>query len=177
MTTVAAPEYFTPRGIGSEWNLTCLVTGETANLMPNLSGFVESKEAGERVVAMFNGRARLDYRASEPSWIQVKVGVLPQYILVLELIHHYTQEGVICPRMIQYALTRERRVREGEKDRTDTADRLLPLYLALKYRPQGAKWDYSIAWEFERIAEAAKKLGEGELSQNIFSAIERNKVK
>lgn len=55
-------EYFTPRGVGYD-----------------LAGFVKSKEAGERIVAMFHlalsrpPKTYLDYRPSEPKWIQVKV--------------------------------------------------------------------------------------------------------
>lgn len=55
-------EYWKPRGIGYD-----------------LSGFVKSKEAGERIVAMFEKalgkkpETWLDYRESEPNWIQVKV--------------------------------------------------------------------------------------------------------
>ncbi len=55
-------EFWSPRGIGYD-----------------LSGFVKSKEAGERVVAMFHlalsrpPKTWLDYRPSEPKWIQVKV--------------------------------------------------------------------------------------------------------
>ena len=55
-------EYWSPRGIGYD-----------------LSGFVKSKEAGERIVAMFEKalgkkpETWLDFREREPNWIQVKV--------------------------------------------------------------------------------------------------------
>jgi hypothetical protein len=55
-------EFWSPRGIGYD-----------------LSGFVKSKQAGERIVKMFEdvlGRKPgtwLDYREFEPNWIQVKV--------------------------------------------------------------------------------------------------------
>ena len=55
-------EYWKPRGIGYD-----------------LSGFVKSKEAGERIVAMFEKalgkkpETWLDFREREPNWIQVKV--------------------------------------------------------------------------------------------------------
>ena len=54
-------EYWSPRGVGYD-----------------LSGFVKSKEAGERIVAMTEKvigktpKTWLDYRPSEPMWIQVK---------------------------------------------------------------------------------------------------------
>ena len=55
-------EFWKPRGIGYD-----------------LAGFVKSKEAGERIVAMFHlalsrpPKTWLDYRPHEPKWIQVKV--------------------------------------------------------------------------------------------------------
>ena len=35
--------------------------------------FVPSRETGEKIVSLFTLGARLDYRPSEPHWIQVKV--------------------------------------------------------------------------------------------------------
>lgn len=35
--------------------------------------FVPSRETGEAIVSMFEKGARLDYRPSEPKWIQVKI--------------------------------------------------------------------------------------------------------
>jgi len=55
-------EFFNPRGIGYD-----------------LAGFVKSKQAGERIIKMFEEvivtpvTTWLDYRKNEPSWIQVKV--------------------------------------------------------------------------------------------------------
>lgn len=55
-------EYWGPRGVGYD-----------------LSGFVKSKQAGERIVAMVEEvigkkpKSWLDYRKSEPTWIQVKI--------------------------------------------------------------------------------------------------------
>lgn len=104
------PEYWSPRGIGSEWNLTCLVTGKEEKLMPNISGFVRSKAAGERIVKMFNGRARLDFRTYEPNWIQVKVGVLEEHKEVLVRLQNavMTCEGMLTPEIIQWALDPEK---------------------------------------------------------------------
>ncbi|WP_327211256.1 hypothetical protein [Rhizobium leguminosarum] len=65
---------WSPRGIGSNWNIPDLVTGVAdGELHPDMSGFVGSKEEGELAVAIFGGRAFLDFRPSEPNWIQVKV--------------------------------------------------------------------------------------------------------
>lgn len=55
-------EYWSPRGVGYD-----------------LSGFVRSKEAGERIVSMIEKIIKkkpeswLDYRENEPNWIQVKI--------------------------------------------------------------------------------------------------------
>ncbi len=74
--------FFRPRGIGSECLDTCFVTGQplTSMVPPNLAAFVHSKEEGETIVGWFGGHARLDYRPSEPNWVQVKVGVVPEHL-------------------------------------------------------------------------------------------------
>jgi len=71
-------EFWTPRGVGHDGH------------SPNISGFVKSKQAGERILEMFqNARNKnnqfkdesteltentwLDYRKREPDWIQFKV--------------------------------------------------------------------------------------------------------
>jgi len=77
--------------------------------MPNVSGFVQSKEAGERVVALFNGRARLDYRTYEPNWIQVKVGCIPEHEAVLHRLCHASWgcSGMLSEDIIKWALDPE----------------------------------------------------------------------
>ncbi len=103
------PEYWHTRGIGSDWNLTCLATGEQQRLMPNISGFVHSREAGERVVMLFGGRARLDFRPSEPNWIQVKVGAVEQHKDVLGRLGaaSYACGGMIDADVIAWAVDPE----------------------------------------------------------------------
>lgn len=55
-------EWWNPRGVGYD-----------------LSGFVKCKQAGERIIAMIKNiiekepKSWLDYRKSEPNWIQVKI--------------------------------------------------------------------------------------------------------
>jgi hypothetical protein len=80
------------RGFGKEWNLPCFVTGKPEDvacedLKDNISGFVESKAAGKRVVALFDGLARLDWRPREPNWIQVKVGAVADRLPALERLY------------------------------------------------------------------------------------------
>ncbi len=85
------------RGIGLEFNLPCFITKAGTSepaLKPNISGFVSSKKQGVRLVMMFDGLARLDYREYEPNWIQVKVGVIPQHEKALvELQRRVIQNG------------------------------------------------------------------------------------
>lgn len=71
-------EHFRSRGIGLDSGLTCFVCGgSSSGYLKNIAAFVNTKEAGERVVALFdafNGGARLDYREHSPDRVQVKVG-------------------------------------------------------------------------------------------------------
>lgn len=67
-----------PRGVGhGTGSGTCLVSKKklATHIGHDCSGFVRSKADGERVVRLFKGHAYLDYRPSEPNWIQVKVAV------------------------------------------------------------------------------------------------------
>jgi len=70
-------EFFSPRGIGMDRVPACFVCGrdQSHNYSHNIAAFVQCKEAGERLVVLFEGRARLDYRDFEPDRIQLKIGV------------------------------------------------------------------------------------------------------
>ncbi len=100
-------EKWTLHKLGLEWGLTCFVTGcyDSGDLKDNIVGFVDSKEAGERVVDMFNGRAFLDYRPKDPNWIQVKVGALPEHKNALKTLYDLVVENdnVITPDIIAKA--------------------------------------------------------------------------
>ncbi len=50
--------------------------------MANIAAFVTSKEEGEEVVRWFGDGAYLDFRPSEPNWIQVKIGACEKHCLV-----------------------------------------------------------------------------------------------
>lgn len=71
---------FSSRGIGKEDNLSCFVCGQEESLMSNIAAFVKSKEEGSTIVTWFGKGARLDWRPSEPEWIQVKVGACKKHI-------------------------------------------------------------------------------------------------
>lgn len=80
---------FRVRGIGLDSVPCCFVCGRAddrsgRSLMANIAAFVSSKEEGETIVGWFRGRARLDYRPSEPSWLQVKIGACDEHKPVLE---------------------------------------------------------------------------------------------
>jgi len=103
MTTSNGNEIFKSRGLGTEFGLKCFVTGEKSD-GPNIAAFVESKEAGERIVKMFNGRAKLSYREREPDWIQVKVGVTNKYKIALEKLNYLvSDENIINKEMVEDA--------------------------------------------------------------------------
>lgn len=82
---------FHARGIGSDHCPCCFVCGEGSGLMANLAAFVSTKADGEKVVEWFGGRARLDYRPSEPDWIQVKVGACPLHDVGLKSLERRTR--------------------------------------------------------------------------------------
>jgi hypothetical protein len=67
-------EFFYPRGVGMDNSPGCFVCGGDEGMYPNVAAFVQCKEAGERVVALFARGARLDYRDFEPDRVQVKIG-------------------------------------------------------------------------------------------------------
>jgi hypothetical protein len=98
-------EYFTSRGIGSEWDLECFCCGGEKTLRPNIAAYVRTREAGERVVAMFETGARLDFRPRTPDYVQVKIGACEQHKYRLEKLSNLTYEadGIITAEMIEEA--------------------------------------------------------------------------
>jgi hypothetical protein len=97
---------FAPRGIGSDHTPGCFCCGGEPDLYSNISGFVYGKNDGEKVVAMFEHGARLDYRDYEPNWIQVKIGACKDHFLNLEKLYSLTaRENVITPKKIEAAKT------------------------------------------------------------------------
>lgn len=82
-------ELYATRGIGLNW-LDCFVCQGTASgAQPDMAAFVVDKEAGERIVGMFQeagASAHLDYRPSEPKWVQVKVGACNTHEANLKLL-------------------------------------------------------------------------------------------
>jgi hypothetical protein len=88
-------EYFRPRGIGKDY-VDCFVCTESHKhheLNANIAAFVQCKESGERIVAMFERGAWLDYREREPDRIQVKVGACDEHRACLEALARAVEES------------------------------------------------------------------------------------
>jgi hypothetical protein len=102
--TPASPEFWTPRGIGNGHGV-CFVTGKAVSMGSDIAGFVRSREAGQRVVDIFEGRARLDYREYEPNWIQVKICAVPEHLDALKRIYDATSKngGIVYRELVQWA--------------------------------------------------------------------------
>ncbi len=82
-------EYFYPRGLGKDYCPGCFVCGGEEGLYNNVAAFVNTREAGERVLALFDNKGvRLDYREHSPDRIQVKLGACEDHINNLEAISH-----------------------------------------------------------------------------------------
>lgn len=103
------PEFWRARGIGSNGGWKSLVTGEHVEFGPDVAGFVGSRESGERLVEHLEGRAKLDFRPSEPNWVQVKLIVEEEHKPVLQRLCDAVAacEGVIRPRILAWALDPE----------------------------------------------------------------------
>ncbi len=103
-------EFFQPRGIGLDQTPGCFVCGGDPGLYRNISAFVQCKDAGERVVAMFNQRgAGLDYREHEPDRVQVKIGACKKHAQNLDQLDKLTSQGdnsgIITEEIIKIAIS------------------------------------------------------------------------
>lgn len=99
---------FASRGIGNDW-VECFVCGGKRDVPSgvnhNISGFVNSKQDGERIRAWFREKAWLDYRKREPNWIQLKIGACDNHLANLEKLESLTVlSSTINSDMIEKAL-------------------------------------------------------------------------
>jgi hypothetical protein len=106
---VSDAEMYSPRGIGL--NTTACFVCNSAPLryyQDDMAAFVAGREGGERVVAMFEAagaHARLDFRESEPNWVQVKIGACPMHKPNLVLLGYMTAtKGEITPKILAEVL-------------------------------------------------------------------------
>lgn len=60
------------RGIGRAGGIS-IMSAKQIDFGYDLAGYVKSREDGELIVDLFQGLVKIDYRPSEPNWIQVKV--------------------------------------------------------------------------------------------------------
>ena len=99
-------EFFGSRGLGTDVTPGCFVCGGSEGYHTNVAGFVQCKEAGERVVAMFGGKgAWLDYRERYPNRIQAKVGACKAHVPNLEKLHASVREdGILTEERLKAAL-------------------------------------------------------------------------
>lgn len=102
-------EFFHSRGIGLD-NCVCFVCGthdrdgKGHTMLNNIAAFVQTKEAGERVVAMFKQGARLDYREHEPDRVQVKLGACDRHLPNLKKLDSLVKDGVLTQTMVTTAI-------------------------------------------------------------------------
>ena len=97
-------EFFKSRGIGVDM-CTCFVctNKKLPTTMNNIAAFVQCRKAGERVVALFQRGARLDYREREPDYVQVKIGACDKHLPNLRRLDDLTHDGVITQERINQA--------------------------------------------------------------------------
>jgi hypothetical protein len=102
-------ENYSPRGIGSNW-LPCYICNQGGGdeVQSDMAAFVDSKSAGERVVAIYEElglHATLDFRSHEPNWVQVKVGACDKHLSNLEkLTKLCSEDKTITPAKIVQSL-------------------------------------------------------------------------
>ena len=81
-------ETYIPRGFGENW-LPCYICNLGGNrvVQTDMSAFVDNKESGERIIAMYTRlglNSKLDYRTHESNYVQVKVGACDEHRSNLE---------------------------------------------------------------------------------------------
>lgn len=97
-------EFFKSRGTGRDNTSGCFVCGGDKGPHRNIAAFVQCKESGERVEAMFKTGARLDYREHEPDYVQVKIGACDRHVDNLEKLHELVGDGIITEEKISQAI-------------------------------------------------------------------------
>lgn len=110
-------EFFRARGLGMDSSPGCFVCGGEKTrwqpknkyhmqMLDNVAGFAQCKNAGARIVEMFEGKGCwMDYREFEPDRIQVKIGVCKKHVENLKTLVRLTEEHdqTITKEMIKQA--------------------------------------------------------------------------
>src|SRR6188472_2612480 len=98
---------FRSRGIGADGGAPCFVCGGQ-EVFDNIAAFVQDKEGGKRVAGLFamcGSHGRLDYRTSEPNWVQYKVLCCADHLPQLQRLHDLTSgDGMISPERLMEAM-------------------------------------------------------------------------
>jgi len=122
---------FQPRGVGLDSVDYCYLCGskhrdnenKQKDYMNNIAAFVETKELGEEIVGWFIKGARLDYRPSEPNWIQVKIGSCDKHLPNLKNLFDRTRVyGVIREHDIKQSILFEEKVDGIDNGQTDKSE-------------------------------------------------------
>jgi len=95
-------EFFYSRGVGVDSFPGCFVCGEET-FGSNIAAFVQCKAAGERVVEMFDGHCRLDYREYSPDRVQVKLGCCKKHLCALEYLAQLVRDHILTVEKIEEA--------------------------------------------------------------------------
>jgi len=107
------------RGLGSGSG-SCLVCGHAVGNGTNFASFVSSKEIGEAIVNLFDTigvNCYLDFRPSEPGWIQIKiVGCRDHTDEVVKLFNKVNAKNFIDAEMIVTALGEEEKFQDEQRE-------------------------------------------------------------
>ncbi len=83
---------FSLGGLGIGRTPGCFVHGGEEKLYNDLSGFVQTKEVGEKFVGLFQGKgATLDCQGNEPPLFQVKIGACDRHLPNLNYLYYLSQ--------------------------------------------------------------------------------------
>jgi hypothetical protein len=113
--------YVNARGVGISGGWASLVTGELVSHGPDLSLFVKSRSDAYKLVDWITpmpersdsitlpkriDRAYVDYRTSEPKWLQVKLIVEEEHEAVLERLYQalVARDGYLTPGLVRWAI-------------------------------------------------------------------------
>lgn len=94
------PLTYQSRGKGANWYdcSFCGTKGSGNGVQTDMAAFVDGKQGGEAVVALFGNfgvKANLDFRPHEPTWVQVKLGACEDHVEILDKIMEHTLFGSI----------------------------------------------------------------------------------
>ena len=147
-------EFFNSRGIGVDFDLPCFVCGGEKKTRANISGSACCKAAGERIVKMFRGLAKLDYRPSEPDYVQVKVGACKHHEEELNRLDKTLgTEGIVTAAGIKLAIGENGyyEIIDSIKENTGIVDINIARALCFIYKYGGIDGSDHKAWTIDQV--------------------------